>query len=252
VKEQSPVLPVLTYHSLDSSGSPVSVRPDEFRRHVDSLVESGWRTLTLSAAIQGLSAGTWPRRSFLLTFDDGYANVMETGAPTLERHGFTAAMFVITEFVGRRNRWPGQPSWVPDAPLLDWDGLRSLVKLGWDLGAHSRTHARLPSLSLAAAHQEMLASKLDIEDRCGVKVRAFAYPYGARTPAIEALAGETFHASFGTRLACMTPRSAWTNLDRVDAFYLRGSTLVSRLDTPSAVAYLAIRRLARSLTAARR
>jgi peptidoglycan/xylan/chitin deacetylase (PgdA/CDA1 family) len=244
---RSRVLPVLTYHSIDTSGSPVSISPAEFRRHIETLHAAGWRPLTVGAALEGLAAGLWPAKSLLLTFDDGYASVMEHAAPVIRDCGFTATVFVVTAMAGMRNRWAGQPPWVPDAALLGWSDLRALVDAGWELGAHSRTHARLPELGPAEAEREIAGSKAELEDRCGARVETFAYPYGARTPEIEALAARTYQAAFGTRLACVSPRSRPMNLDRIDAYYLRGLALIARLDSLAARLYLSGRRAARAL-----
>lgn len=240
-------LPVLTYHSIDDSGSPVSIASKEFRRHMEALAAGGWRTLSLASALDGLKAGTWPRRSFLLTFDDGYASVLDEAAPVVSGCGFTAMVFVISGRAGSSNRWPGQPAWVPNASLLGWRELRTLAEAGWALGAHSCTHARLTTLAIEDAHREILASRGDIEQHCGVAVDAFAYPYGSRSPVLEALAGQTYRAVFGTRLACVTRRSRRTNLDRLDAYYLRGTSIVERMDSASAAVYFSVRRLARTV-----
>lgn len=241
------VLPVLTYHSIDDTGSPISISLHEFRRHMQALSSAGWKTSTVSDAIAGLAAGGWPRRSFVLTFDDGYASVGDHAPVELAAHGFRPVLFVISGRVGLSNRWPGQPSWVPVAPLLDWASIRSLAQSGWMLGAHSRSHARLTALSAEEAEQEMIDSKAEIADRCGVAVNAFAYPYGAASPGIRAATGRHFMAAFGTRLANVTPRSHPTDLDRLDAYYLRGMPFIARLDGIVAASYFAARRAARAV-----
>src|SRR5436190_6900669 len=100
-------LPVLTYHSIDDSGSPVSVAPEEFRRQMTALATSGWRTLSLETALKGHAAGSWPARTLLLTFDDGFQNILDHAAPVLHLHGFRALVFVVTGRVGGTPDWAG-------------------------------------------------------------------------------------------------------------------------------------------------
>src|SRR2546422_2223668 len=42
-------------------------------------------------------------RTFLLTFDDGYASLADHAYPVLAELGFTATTFLITDHVGRTN-----------------------------------------------------------------------------------------------------------------------------------------------------
>jgi len=233
-------LPVLTYHTLDDSGGALSTPPARFRAQMQSLSAAGWRTLDVAAFLDGYRAGQWPARSVALTFDDGYASVLEHAAPVLADRGFTATMFVVTQ--------PGQSrdpaAWPHAGKLLDWAGLRDLTTYGFALGAHSRTHPRLPELAPDEAEHEILGSKQDIEDRLGVAVRAFAYPFGARSPAVEQLAARHFDAAFGTELAWVAPGSRLSALERIDAHYL-GANLARALDTPAFRAYIAARRVGR-------
>src|ERR1051325_6424882 len=100
---ESTRIPILTYHSLDTSGSVVSVTPDLFPTQMSRLAEIGWCGISLLEAIEHKTAhGTWPGGSVVLTFDDAFANVVEHAVPVLKRLGFKATVFVVTGYVGRR------------------------------------------------------------------------------------------------------------------------------------------------------
>jgi peptidoglycan/xylan/chitin deacetylase (PgdA/CDA1 family) len=240
---------VLTYHTIDGGGSPVAVPLGEFERQIEQLAEGGWRTLSVDEAVSGFEQGTWPARSLLLTFDDAYATVQERALPILAKHRWTALIFVVTECVGSVKRWPWQPASVPNPRLMSWAGLKDMVAAGHCVGAHSRTHARLTDLSAADAEYEVAGSKQILEDRCGVAVKTFAYPYGACTAATEAITGRHFATAFGTGLAFVSGASPRTNLERLDAYYLQlmPSVAVQRLDGPLSRGYFAIRAVGRSL-----
>src|SRR5439155_10707754 len=96
-------LPILTYHSLDESGSPVSVRPLMLRRHLASLHAAGYTALPLGEALACLAPGGLhsgldsqparvPARVVALTFDDGYASVYEHAYPLLASYGWRATV----------------------------------------------------------------------------------------------------------------------------------------------------------------
>jgi len=85
---------------------------------MESLARAGWRTLNLAGFADSQAAAHAPR-TFLLTFDDGYASLADHAYPVLERLGFTATTFVITDFIGRDNSWDVRYTW-RRLPHLDW------------------------------------------------------------------------------------------------------------------------------------
>jgi len=134
----------------------------------------------------------------------------------------------------------------PSLPLLDWDGLRALASKGWAVASHACSHRRLTALAPGEIARELDVSKATIEDRVGVPVTALAYPYGAASAEVERLAGERYAAAFGTILAFATASSCATNVERIDAYYLKGRA-VDALDGAIMRGYLALRRAGRAL-----
>jgi peptidoglycan/xylan/chitin deacetylase (PgdA/CDA1 family) len=77
-----------------------------FRRQM-AWVSRGYRVLPLTEALDRLGAGTLPRRSLALTFDDGYRNVVTNVFPVLKDLGLPATVFLVTAFVGSEEiLWP--------------------------------------------------------------------------------------------------------------------------------------------------
>ena len=238
-------IPVLTYHSIDGSGSPVSIAPVEFRRHMQALAAGGWRTIAMDAFVKGRRDGQWPERTFVLTFDDGYANVVEHALPAARECGFHGTVFVAVDRVGGTMAGPDEPSWTPRTPLLDWGGLLALASEGWSIASHGCSHRRLTELAPAEIDRELAVSRKMIQDRIGAPVTALAYPYGVATPAIERAAAAHYEAAFGTTLAYVTGSSRATNYERIDAYYLKGRA-VDGLDGAVMKGYLALRRAGRA------
>jgi peptidoglycan/xylan/chitin deacetylase (PgdA/CDA1 family) len=55
---------------------------------------------------------------------------------------------------------------------------------GHEIGAHTCTHADLPTLEPHAAKAEIHGSKLDLEDMLGTNISSFAYPKGRYNAAV--------------------------------------------------------------------
>lgn len=130
-----PRLPILTFHSIDVSGSVISVSPNDFAAHINTLAVEGWQSCTVSQVLEWRQRGDLPGRTVAITFDDGYRNVFEAALPVLRDHGFTATVFVTAGRCGSDNRWPGQPSQIPTLPMLSWDDVSALSRAGWEIGA---------------------------------------------------------------------------------------------------------------------
>src|SRR5690606_36506277 len=92
---------ILTYHSVDPSGSPISIDRDAFRAHVRWLASGPIRVVDLDVLI-ALPPET---DAVSLTFDDGFENFASTAWPLLLDHGLPVTLFVVTGFVGRSNTW---------------------------------------------------------------------------------------------------------------------------------------------------
>jgi peptidoglycan/xylan/chitin deacetylase (PgdA/CDA1 family) len=65
---------------------------------------------------------------------------------------------------------------------------QAFVAAGWEIGAHTMSHSKLPELSAAEALVEMQHSKAALETVLDTPVISFAYPYGALNEEVKALA----------------------------------------------------------------
>ena len=228
---------ILTYHSLDTSGSVISTDPRVFREQMDSLAETGTRVVPLEQ-IQHTPGAV------ALTFDDGFQNFYEHAYPVLRDRRFPATVFVVTGFCGSTNNWPSQPANppVPRLPLMGWSELREVAAANITLGSHTCTHPYLPELSAAQLDEELRVSRLSLEDQLGQPVTSFAYPYGAATPGVQAAVGRHYQLACGTKLAYLSEDSDATELPRLDTYYLQKRMWFKSLSRQYGAAYIAMRR----------
>jgi len=237
---------ILTYHSLDDSGSVLSVSPRMFADQMRSLYELGWRVVPL-AEVKGALESAQGEPLVAITFDDGFRSVYEHGLPILQRYRFTATVFLVTGYCGETNSWPSQPAHVEPRPLLGWAEVRELSRAGLEIGAHTRTHPNLTRLVGRDAEEEIAGSKRMIEEQIQRVVTAFAYPYGAYDETVRRLASRHFSLACSTRLGFAGPRSDVLALERVDTYYLGSSVLFRRLFSRGTRAYLRVRDIAREV-----
>ncbi len=169
------IVPILVYHNLGPQAKGRLVLAARmFEQQMRYLKAEGYRVVTLKEFIEWTRlARQLPRRSVVLTFDDGYKAFREHAYPVLKELGFPATLFVYTDYVGAGRN------------ALTWIELRELAREGFDVQAHSKTHADLRRAAGEGAPQYArrmkaeLAQPLDLfRAQIGRSVEALAYPYG--------------------------------------------------------------------------
>jgi peptidoglycan/xylan/chitin deacetylase (PgdA/CDA1 family) len=238
---------ILTWHSLDQSGSSISLTPDEFRRQLAWLTSGSVRVVS----VDQLLAMTDDTAAVALTFDDGFVNFATEAAPLLRQYGFPVTLFIVTGHVGGDNRWRGRGDpGIPVLPLLDWDALGRLRDAGVTLGAHSRSHPRLSRCGAEELRIELAFAADEIERQLGERPRGFAYPYGDVTAPVAEAAASVYGWACTTEFRPVTARDAPNRLPRLDARYFRGPARFADWGSPRFRGWLWTRRQARSLRAA--
>ena len=171
--------PVLTYHHVGRrkrgarlKGLYVSTRL--FVRQMKELKAAGYE----SGRFEDFVGGQYGSQNRIhLTFDDGFSDVFENALPVLREHGFAGIQFLVSDLLGKTNEWQQREGDVIEK-LMDEVQIRDWLKAGQQIGAHTATHPRLTQVSLTAAREEIVGSKKALEDRFGVPVENFCYPYG--------------------------------------------------------------------------
>jgi peptidoglycan/xylan/chitin deacetylase (PgdA/CDA1 family) len=142
------------------------------------LQAAGFHAITQRQLFGALEYGArMPRRPVLITFDDGYRDVLWNAAPLLHRLRMPATAYVITGRISGR-----------DSSFLTWDELRQLERDGVTIGSHTVHHLDLTRLSRPLALAELVDSRWTLEQRLGRRVPWLAYPVGREDPVVVALA----------------------------------------------------------------
>ncbi len=200
-------VPVLMYHAFTGSGEEDRyIMPRRsFARQMRLLAMLRYRIVDFEEIGLALREGRpLPRRSVAITIDDGYADTLDIAHPILRRHGFSATLFLISAKLGSVADWSSRGSATDGRALLSSEQVLRLRDEGHRVGAHTRTHRRLPTLAEDEAGAEIGGSRADLEEALGTPVPSFAYPYGELD---EAAVEATNRASFVA--ACTTdPRHA--------------------------------------------
>lgn len=163
-------LPILVYHQVVPDKAPMeeippSVRPyclsqGKFIAQFDYLYNSGYKSTAVSE-IYGLKE----KHAVGITFDDGLESDYSISFPELEKRGFTATFFIVTDKVGEKGH-------------MNWEHIRELKSCNMEIGSHSVTHPCFLDIGEDVLLQELTRSKQVLEDRLGVSTESFSVPYG--------------------------------------------------------------------------
>jgi peptidoglycan/xylan/chitin deacetylase (PgdA/CDA1 family) len=169
------LVPILVYHNLGpQSKGRLVLGADAFAEQMRYLKREGYHVVTLTEFVDWTRLKRQlPKKSVVLTFDDGYHAFRDYAYPVLKSLGFTATLFVYTDYVGGGRN------------ALTWDELKRLVAEGFDVQAHSKTHGdlrRAAGETDAQYAQRMQAELAEpprlFQRQLGQGVQFLAYPYG--------------------------------------------------------------------------
>ncbi len=170
--------PVLMYHRVDSSRTPVpdpmerpwAVTLEVFESQVERLEKGGRLGVSMAHVHEALVSGRGvPGNWVALTFDDGNESDYVHALPVLKRRGFTATFFVGGNRVGA----PGG---------LEKTMLKEMHDEGMHIGSHAMTHRFLTTLSAADEESELARSQEILQAIVGSPVDHFAPPGGRWSP----------------------------------------------------------------------
>jgi len=176
-------VPVFFYHRIgplaaNDTSRRLTVTPERFGFQMWLMAKLGYSTITMDQLCSSLSEGKLPDRKFVISFDDGFADLYDFALPILERWHFSAIVYLVTDRIGQTNGWDDGLGF-PLQPLLDWDHVRSMQARGIEFGSHTATHARLTNFDDRALRDELARSRDTIAEHLNAPPRHFCYPYGA-------------------------------------------------------------------------
>lgn len=186
-------IPILVFHKVAPIPSDAQyprnyVRPEQFDQLLGSLQRAGYRSIDFDQYLAARNGqGSLPRKPIILTFDDGYRATIETAVPILQRHGFSATVFVVPGRFGGTNGWDANER---QEPLLTADEVRGWRSRGISFASHTMTHVRLTTVPRDTALRELRDSRAALEQLLGTPVQTICYPWAQHDAAVRNLAQE--------------------------------------------------------------
>lgn len=170
---------IVLFHRVDDidPGNPLECSPAQFEAFCEFFKRS-FDVISLTELLDRLEAGADLGGTLVITFDDGYLDNRLVAAPILHRLSLPACFFVTTGFIGTTTTtwWDAERGIAP--PWMAWSHVKDLVKMGFEVGAHTVNHVDLGQVHGEQARAEIADSGRHLQRELGLPVPLFSYPYG--------------------------------------------------------------------------
>ncbi len=165
--------PILMYHHVkrttvhdNAVEVSLSVSPEDFEDQMSYLYRHNYNSISLKQLVVALNSyQSIPCGSFVITFDDGYADIYNNALPIMQKYHFKGIIFLIANKLDL----PG---------YLSGEQVKELIDAGFSIGSHSFSHRNLTTATPDQLKEELIASKQVLSRRFKTDVDYFCYPIG--------------------------------------------------------------------------
>lgn len=165
---------ILAFHKIQKrfSWGPNNYAPRRFANLLEFLIAKGYNFVSLNEVIAHPTSD-----KIALTFDDGYAHLLKQMPEFIEKYKIEPTLFIPSFYIGKKNRWDYNYHF-QKCPHLDSSQIKELSQAGVEFGSHGHTHTSLLKLSVKQIEDELIQSKMILEDILGKTIEIISYPFG--------------------------------------------------------------------------
>jgi peptidoglycan/xylan/chitin deacetylase (PgdA/CDA1 family) len=228
------------YHHISPlKGEMITVTPSDFEGHLRSIVDGGYRTLSLKELLAFIEGSLKiDGRALVLTFDDAYLDNYIYAFPLIKKYGVRAVIFAPTAWLDGASASPldsaGLRAFRADPPThnqakaliaegkfssvaMDWEMARTMKESGLvEFGSHTETHAECDALDEARLERELQGSRARLEEELGAPCDSLCWPRGRfNEAAIEAARKAGYRACFTTRRGVVSEKTDPMRIERI-------------------------------------
>lgn len=226
----APNAAILLYHHVSSSTpASTSISPETFKSHMEYL-DAHHTVVSLQDVVSAIQHNTTlPENAVAITFDDGYANILDNAHPILAEFGFPYTVFINPDEIGVG---PQQ---------LTWEQVIAMQNDGVVFANHTLDHLHMLNGEqemgertwLEKVWQNVERAEKKIEDKLDISLKYLAYPFGEYNTALANKLKAEGYIGFGQHSGAVGPSSDMQALPRFPAAgpYANLATLKTKLNS---------------------
>lgn len=226
----TPNAAILLYHHVSSSTpASTSISPEAFKSHMEYL-DAHHTVVSLQDVVSAIQHNsTLPENAVAITFDDGYANILDNAHPILADLGFPYTVFINPDEIGVG---PKQ---------LTWEQVIAMHNDGVVFANHTLDHLHMLNGEQAMGERAWLekvwqnveSAEKKIEDKLDISLKYLAYPFGEYNTALANKLKAEGYIGFGQHSGAVGLSSDMQALPRFPAAgpYANLATLKTKLNS---------------------
>jgi glycosyltransferase involved in cell wall biosynthesis/peptidoglycan/xylan/chitin deacetylase (PgdA/CDA1 family) len=183
------ILSVILHDISEKNYSNIDIPKVEFEKLCNLVYSKGFRFVSAKEYFSSEKKDNL----IICTFDDSYQGVYDLGFPILKKYGFTATIFVCSDYINITNSWNKKDK--SNRNHLDLESLKQLQNNFWEIGSHGTNHFSFLRLDEKQLLRNLEESKKELEFHFE-NVVSFAYPYGDYNPFIAGLTRKLYKNIF--------------------------------------------------------
>ncbi len=165
-------IPILLYHSINENNNNNNIDTLEFEKQILYLKNNNYESISINKIEPN------NKNQIILTFDDGYKDIISIVLPILKKYNFKAICFIVSNHLGKYNTWDANKNNYIKKELLNKSDIFEWLNNGMMIGSHSHNHLDLTKLSNQSLEEEVSTSKKKLEDTFSTSITDFCYPFG--------------------------------------------------------------------------
>ena len=151
------------------------VLSDFFRDFINYFAQNNYKTITLDELVTIYKTKVkLPEKRIVLTFDDGRKGIIKHVMPLLEKYHFNGVVYLVSNWIGN-NQMKNNEHY---SDFLTDNDIKVLIDKGMQMGYHSSDHKCFNTKSCCEIIKDITLKKKDLENKIGVRLYHFSYPYG--------------------------------------------------------------------------
>jgi len=172
---------MISNHAKGAKFNSLRVSPNMFEKQIAYLASNGWSFYTMAEITQ--KRETLPKKSVVITFDDGYEDNFTNAFPILEKYNAKATIYLVVDRHDREwsslRKAKNNSGELRKEPKLQDEQIRKMISSGLiEIASHTLTHPNLSKLNHEQKHHEIFESKKIIEKLFNIECNSFCYPFG--------------------------------------------------------------------------
>ena len=167
-----PKIPVLLYHSIEKGYFQNRIDVLDFEKQMSYLKNKKY------ISIYANEINVKIKNQIILTFDDGYKDIITNVLPILKKYNFKAICFIVSNQIGKNNVWDQNQKNYQKKELMNKSDINEWLNNGMLIGSHTQNHVDLTKLVGIKLKNEIENSKKFLEETFATNVNDFCYPFG--------------------------------------------------------------------------